>query len=295
MIFNLGGGTDAAFQGTLGGPGVTIPVLGTSFQIGQEFHALTSSGRQVFAHVQTSTESETRDTSNVIAETPGGDPNKVVIAGAHLDSVVAGPGVVDNGSGVGTLLEVAKQLHKSAKIQAGPSGLRNKVRFAFWGAEENGLLGSRFYVRQLSPAERARITINVNFDMIASSNGVYFVQDGDGAHTGGSVQPGRSAELEQVFVDYFTAQGLPFVYRPFDGRSDYQAFAEMGIGAGGLTTGSDHVKTAAQVELFGGTAGQIMHACYHIACDRVDSVNVPFLDDLSDAGAHAILWFAQEP
>ena len=296
VIFNRGGGADGPIQGTLGGPGIAIPVLGTSIQIGQELYALSLNG-PVMAHIQTSTESETRTTSNVIAETPGGNPNKIVVAGAHLDSVPAGPGVVDNASGVGTLLEIAKQLHKSAKINktGPPKGLTNKVRFAFWGAEENGLLGSAFYVSQLSPAERAKITININFDMLASSNGVYFVQDGDGAHTGGPLQPGRSAELEQVFVDYFTSQDLPWVYRPYDGRSDYQSFVNAGIGAGGLTTGSDQVKTAEQVALFGGTAGVIMHPCYHVACDRLDTVNVKFLDDLSDAGAHAILTFAQTP
>jgi len=298
VIFNRGGGADAAFQGTLGAPGLAIPAIGTSFQIGQEFYNLSLNG-PVTAHVQTSTESDTRTTSNVIAETPGGNPNKVVMAGAHLDSVVAGPGIVDNGSGVGTILEIAKQLHKSANINKTglPDGLVNKVRFALWGSEENGLNGSAYYVSQLSQAEKDKITIDVNFDMLASSNGVYFVQDGDGLHTDppGPVQPGRSVELEHVFVDYFTSQGLPVVYRPYDGRSDYQSFVNAGIGAGGLTSGSDQVKTAEQAELFGGTTGQVMHPCYHLACDRLDTVNTRYLNDLSDAGAHAIFTFAQTP
>jgi Zn-dependent M28 family amino/carboxypeptidase len=298
VIFNRGGGADAAFQGTLGAPGLTIPAIGTSFPIGQEFYNLSLNGT-VTAHVQTSTDSDIRTTSNVIAETPGGNPNKVVMAGAHLDSVVPGPGIVDNGSGVGTILEIAKQLHKSAKINKTglPDGLVNKVRFALWGSEENGLNGSAYYLSQLSQPEKNKITIDVNFDMLASSNGVYFVQDGDGLHTSppGLLQPGRSVELEHVLVDYFTAQGLPFVYRSYDGRSDYQSFVNVGIGAGGLTSGSDQVKTAEQVELFGGIAGQIMHPCYHQACDRLDTVNTRYLDDLSDAGAHAIFTFAQTP
>ena len=298
VIFNRGGGADAAIQGTLGAPGLMIPAIGTSFPIGQDFYNRNLGG-EVIAHVQVTAESDTRTTSNVIAETPGGNPNKVVIAGAHLDSVPAGPGIVDNGSGIGTILEVAKQLPNSVNIGGHGHGqmLVNKIRFALWGSEENGLNGSAFYVSQLSPEEKAKVTININFDMLASSNGVYFVQDGDGAHTTppGPLQPGRSVELEHVFVDYFNSQGLPFIYRPYDGRSDYQSFVNAGIGAGGLTTGSDQVKTPEQVALFGGTAGQIMHPCYHIACDRLDTVNERFLNDLSDAGAHAIMTFAQTP
>jgi Zn-dependent M28 family amino/carboxypeptidase len=160
-------------------------------------------------------------------------------------------------------------------------------------AEEFGLVGSRHYVAQLSPAERAKITLNLNFDMIASSNGVYFVLDGDGS-TFGIVGPGRSAEIEHVWLDYFASQGLPTVPREFDGRSDWQAFTEVGIGAGALSTGSDHVKTPEQAALFGGTAGIQMHPCYHSPCDRLDTANLKFLDDLSDAAAHAVLWFAMD-
>ena len=292
VIFNRGGGTDGPINGTLGSPGVNIPTVGASFPVGQELYSPTSA---VVAHVFTSTISETRTTSNILADTPGGNPNKVVVAGAHLDSVTEGPGVVDNGSGTGTLLEVALNLNSTVNMfKTGKNGLTNKVRFAWWGAEELSLNGSRHYVAGLSAAERSATTININFDMLASSNGVYFVQDGDGAHTGGPVQPGRSAELEQVLTSYLTSQGLPWVPRPYDGRSDYQSFVEAGIGAGGLTTGSDQVKTPEQVALFGGTAGIIMHPAYHTARDRLDTANVKFLDDLSDAGAHAILWFAMD-
>jgi Zn-dependent M28 family amino/carboxypeptidase len=292
IIFNRGNVTSGPINGTLGTPGVTIPVVGASFGVGQELYSASSS---VVAHVSTSTISETRSTSNVLADTPGGRPDKVVIAGAHLDSVTEGPGVVDNGTGTAALLEIALNLNSSVNMfKTGGNGLTNKVRFAWWGAEELNLTGSRYYVSQLSPAQRSTITININFDMLASSNGVYFVQDGDGAHTGGPVQPGRSAELEHVFTFYFESLGLPWVPRPYDGRSDYQSFVEAGIGAGGLTSGSDQVKTAEQVALFGGTAGVIMHPAYHTAADRFDTVNMKFLDDLSDAGAHAILWFAMD-
>jgi Zn-dependent M28 family amino/carboxypeptidase len=174
--------------------------------------------------------SETRTTRNVIADTPGGDPSKVVVVGAHLDSVPEGPGIVDNGSGTATVLEIARRLNEAANIhKTGGRGLRNKVRFAFWGAEEFGLRGSRFCLAQLTQAQRATISLNLNADMIASSNFVYFVQDGDGS-TFGVAGLGRSAEAERVFLDFFAGRGLPTVPRELDGRSDWQAFNEVGIG-----------------------------------------------------------------
>ena len=180
IIFALGSsGSIGLLVGTLTDPGATIPVLGTTFAVGQ---ALYSADSSVVAHVFTRTVSEIRTTSNVLAATPGGNPNKVVVVGAHLDSVPEGPGVVDNGSGTATLLEIARRLNSTVNIhKTGGNGLRNKVVFAWWGAEEFGLNGSRYYVSQLSPAQRARITINLNADMIASSNGVLFVQDCDGS------------------------------------------------------------------------------------------------------------------
>ena len=88
----------------------------------------------VTVHVATSTISEVRQTVNILAETPSGDPNRVVVQGSHLDSVPAGPGINDNGSGSAFNLESAIQL---ANNNIKP---RNKIRFAWWGAEELGLL-----------------------------------------------------------------------------------------------------------------------------------------------------------
>jgi Zn-dependent M28 family amino/carboxypeptidase len=176
MIFNRGGGENGPINGTFGSPGVAIPAIGVSFAVGGELYSIDSS---VVAHVFTSTIAEIRTTSNVLAETPGGRADKVVVAGAHLDSVTAGPGVTDNGSGVATMLEAALNLNSTVNMfKTGGNGLANKVVFAFWGAEELNLIGSAFYVSQLTPAERAAITININVDMLSSSNGVYFVQDG---------------------------------------------------------------------------------------------------------------------
>jgi len=238
-------------------------------------------------HVFTSTEVvPDTTTTNVIADSPGGDPNKVIVVGAHLDSVVAGPGINDNGSGTSTILEIAVQM---SKLKINP---RQKVRFAFWGAEENNLLGSEHYVNNLSDANLNRIYANLNFDMLGSPNYVRFVYDGDGSDTPTAGPPG-SAQIEDIFTSYFDSQGLASEPTAFDGRSDYGPFIEAGIPAGGLFSGAEGVKTPEQAAVYGGTAGEPYDACYHEACDDITNLSTQALAELGDAAAHAVLTLAR--
>jgi hypothetical protein len=167
----------------------------------------------------------------------------------------------------------------------------NRVRFAWWGGEEFGLLGSEFYVSHLSSSELKDIELNLNFDMIASPNFVRFVYDGDGSGTGTS-GPNGSANIEKVFTDYFASQGLATDPTAFDGRSDYGPFIDRGIPAGGLFTGAEGIKTAQQAAVYGGTAGVAYDSCYHQLCDDITNVNRTALDQMSDATADATLQFA---
>jgi Zn-dependent M28 family amino/carboxypeptidase len=286
IIFNEGqpGRTDA-LAGTLGGPEVTIPVIGTTFALGEETYNLIKSGQAVTMHVFTSTVSETRSTSNVLADTRAGRTDRTVVVGAHLDSVPEGPGINDNGSGTSTILEIALQM---AKLKIQPT---NRVRFAFWGAEESGLIGSEHYVAGLSKQQLNDIELNLNFDMVGSPNYVRFVYDGDGSDT--PVKgPSGSDDIEDVFVDYFTSRGLATDPTAFDGRSDYGPFIAEGIPAGGLFTGAEGIKTAQQAAVYGGTAGVAYDVCYHQACDTIKNVNTKAIDEMSDATAHTVLTFA---
>jgi len=225
-------------------------------------------------------------TSNVFAETPGGDPDKVVVVGAHLDSVVEGPGINDNGSGSAALIEIARQM---ARLDINP---RQKVRFAFWGAEEAGLLGSEHYVANLSDAELTSIYANLNFDMLGSPNYVRFVYDGDGSDT--PVEgPAGSAEIEQIFTKYFAGQGLASEPTEFSGRSDYGPFIAVGIPAGGLFSGAEGIKTPEQAAVYGGTAGEQYDPCYHEACDDISNLSTRALHELGDAAAHAVFTLAR--
>lgn len=281
IIFNEGQeGRTENFLGTLGGPDFSIPVVGSSFEVGSD---LAAGGVEVRMLVDA--DSEIRTTSNVIAETPTGRDDRVVVVGAHLDSVSEGPGIQDNGSGSAAILETAVQISQQGIAP------RNKLRFAWWGAEEAGLLGAEHYVANLSDRDIKNIALNLNFDMIGSPNFVRFVYDGDGSDTP-LAGPNGSKTIESVFLEYFEEVSLPVEPTAFDGRSDYGPFIEVGIPAGGLFTGAEGIKTPDEAALYGGTAGEQYDPCYHLACDTFDNISLEALDQMSDAVAHSVLTFA---
>jgi aminopeptidase Y len=280
VIYNNQAGV---LNGTLGnGFTLDLPVTSVTADVGAQLAATPG----LVMRLKTDTFRGIATTSNVLAETPGGDPDNVVMVGAHLDSVNAGPGINDNGSGAAAILETAQQM---AKVKPW-----NKVRFALWGAEESGLVGSTFYVNGLSPDEGARIALYLNFDMIGSPNHVFFIYDGDDSDAvGAGPGPAGSAEIEKTFEAYYASVGRPFKGTDFSGRSDYGPFIAAGIPAGGLFTGAEGVKTAAEAAVWGGTAGQPYDPCYHQACDTYANNNDDALDVNADGVAYATLQFAQ--
>ncbi|XVS61063.1 M28 family peptidase [Actinosynnema sp. CA-299493] len=210
---------------------------------------------------------------NLIADWPGGDPNDVLMLGGHLDSVSAGPGINDNGTGSAGLLEVALTV---AREGLAPT---KHIRFGWWGAEELGLVGSTYYVNNLPTTERSRIKAYLNFDMIGSPNPGYFVYSASG-------QPTGSLLLQQTLQAAFS---VPTELTSVGGRSDHAAFARAGIPVGGTFTGAEVTKTSAQAQKWGGTAGVAFDRCYHRSCDTITNVDVTALDRNSDAIAHT-LW-----
>lgn len=279
VIYNNAPG---AINGTLGNAfTLDIPVTSVTQEVGQQLAATAG----LVLRLKTDTFRGIATTYNIFAESKKGDPNNVVMVGAHLDSVNAGPGIQDNGSGSAAILEVAEQM---AKVKP-----RNKVRFALWGAEEANLVGSTYYVNNLSAEERDRIALYLNFDMIGSPNHVFFIYDGDDSDAvGAGPGPAGSAEIEQTFEAYYTMKGLPFKGTDFTGRSDYGPFIAAGIPSGGLFTGAEGLKTPDEVALWGGTAGQQYDPCYHLACDTYDNINLSAYDVNVDAVAFATLQYA---
>jgi Zn-dependent M28 family amino/carboxypeptidase len=283
IIFNQGNTPEreGLIVGTLAPATAAIPVIGASFASGTSLAQAGSRASITLAPPQETTQ------YNVIAESRSGDPNNVVMVGAHLDSVQGGAGINDNGSGSAAILETALQM---AKVKP-----RNKLRFAWWGAEEAGLVGSTAYVASLTPEQVAKIALYLNFDMVGSPNHVFFIYDGDDSDgVGAPAGPAGSAEIEKVFEAFYTQRGVPFKGTDFTGRSDYGPFIAAGIDipAGGLFTGAEGVKTAAEAATWGGTAGVAYDACYHQACDTLANVNLAALDINIDAVAYATLLFA---
>lgn len=235
--------------------GLIAPVGVVTLEQGTEWFEAVEAGEDVEITLLVDAIAEDRETWNIISETKAGDPNNVVMLGAHLDSVQRAPGVNDDGSGSAALLELAGSLKSY-------SGLKNKVRFAWWGAEESGLVGSRYYVGQLSEEEADKTRFYFNYDMIGSLNPFFHVYaDDDDDKTGG-----------KFLYDYLTEQGFPAEYVPFGTSSDYVAFIEAGIPSSGLFTG----------------AGAPQDACYHIECDDINNINWEAITANAKAAGRAI-------
>ncbi|HEX4246425.1 MAG TPA: M20/M25/M40 family metallo-hydrolase [Pseudonocardia sp.] len=220
---------------------------------------------------------------NVIAQSHGGDPDHVVMIGAHLDSVTKGPGIVDDGSGVAALLEIANQLGATTQT-------RNTVRFAFFGSEEEGALGSAAYVKSLSKADRQKILLYLNVDMVASPNGGYLVQGGQGDDRS-ATGPEGSATIAKVLADQLKQTGVTAETIEFVG-DDEAPFVKAGIPSGGAENGDRKKKTEEQASAWGGQAAEVYDRCYHSACDRLENINRVVLTHYLRAIAGTLAHFA---
>ena len=266
---------DDVLRPTLITPGdIRIPVLGVTEAAGAALADAAAAGRQ--AHLSTRTAVETRSSANVIGETPGGDPNHVVMLGGHLDSVVDGPGINDDGSGTMTVLEIARELAAQlGKGSGGASAPGWKVRVAFWTGEEIGLLGSTAWVGRYGAPSLSSIAVYLNLDMLGSPNGGRFVYDG-----AATTRPAQSGIVSQLFVRALEEERL--VWQSVSvGSSDNVPFDQFGVPTSGLFSGANEIKSGTQAELFGGTGDAPADACFHLACDTTANIDRQLLGELA--------------
>jgi Zn-dependent M28 family amino/carboxypeptidase len=251
-----------------------FPAIGVDFATGA---ALATGSPTV--HLVTATALKTVHTTNVIAQTRRGDRRHVVAIGGHLDSVPAGAGINDDGSGSALVLELAIQM---ARRHVTPV---HAVRFGFWGAEEAGIHGSAAYVRSLRPAQADAISAYLNFDMIASPNGLRLIYDADGGGDPEAAAPAGSVRIEHAFDRWFASRRLTTGLYKREGRSDDAPFAAAGIPVGGLYSGAEEVKTEAQWRGTGGVVGVPADPNYHTPRDRLSNIDATLMGQLAQAGA----------
>ncbi|GLS26295.1 aminopeptidase [Marinibactrum halimedae] len=278
IIFNQGNTEDRTglINGTLGVEySGQVPVFFTTYNNGVVWSETPSLTMTMVSNVLR----EERIVQNVIAETKSGSASNVIMVGAHLDSVFAGPGINDNGTGTAALLELANLVSKAY--------VKNKIRFAWWGAEEAGLVGSTDYVQRLDEGSLKNIKAYLNFDMIASPNYKFGIYDGDGSDFD-LVGPPGSDSIEKLFESYFGLRGLSYEGSQINFRSDYAEFFRRGTAIGGLFTGAEAEKTEEQAEKYGGESGIPLDSCYHQFCDALTNVNERALEVNSDAIAYVV-------
>jgi aminopeptidase Y len=257
VIYNNEAGS---LSGTLGEPSkYHVATFGISKEDAKPYIEKLKDGKVVPCSAYIDATVTSIGTTSIIAQTKGGDPDNCVMLGGHSDSVTAGPGINDDGTGSLTLLEVATHL---ANYE-----VNNCVRFAWFAGEEEGLLGSNWYASKLSEEENMKIRVFMDYDMLASPNFAYQVYNATNA-----VNPVGSEELRDLYTGFYEAHGQNWTYIVFDGRSDYVGFIMSGIPGGGIATGAEGVKTKKEAEQFGGEAGEWYDHCYHQLCDGVDNL-----------------------
>ncbi|OIW30705.1 aminopeptidase Y [Coniochaeta ligniaria NRRL 30616] len=267
-------------HGTLGSPSPHhVATFGLSLEDAKPVVKKLKAGTTVDAIAFIDADVESILTTNIIAQTVGGDQDNCVMLGGHSDSVAEGPGINDDGSGSLTVLEVATQLTKFS--------VNNCVRFAWWAGEEEGLLGSDYYVSTLSSEENRKIRLFMDYDMMGSPNFAYQVYNASN-----DANPAGSQELRDLYVEWYKAHDLNYTFIPFDGRSDYDGFIRNGIPGGGIATGAEGVKTDEEATMFGGKAGDWYDPCYHQLCDDVSNVNLTAWEVNTKLVAHSVATFA---
>ncbi|HEX6023625.1 MAG TPA: M28 family peptidase [Solirubrobacter sp.] len=267
-------------------PGIMAATL--SYAAGKELYDLAQAGTPATVHFKTDNNINQRIDYDIIAETPNGDPTRVLQVGAHIDGVNAGPGINDDGSGTSMNLAIAHQILKLNLP------LKYKIRFGWFSGEEQGLFGSTFAVNQLNTVQTQQTLGMLDYDMIASTNYIPFMYIPNPMETTlPPLQRDSEATMSNVHIDYLQNRlGIPKTDYPFDNRSDYAQWRARNVPATGLFTGAETSKTAAMVPMYGGQAGIQADPCYHEWCDTVFNLSQYGLDEFTDVLAHATLSLA---
>ena len=270
----------------------SIPVALSSYAVGSNLYSQAQSGSPV-VHLAISTVYDAaRIDYNLIADSPFGDPNRVVVLDAHLDAIY-GAGMLDNASGSSTILEVALKMAHTPTT--------NQLRYIWFGGEELGLYGSQYYTQALAPADAQKIVFDLDSDVTATPNFDNVIADPGRAIDAADFPPNVVPESQvgnNYFVAYFAGNTLPHAWNSNDG-TDSWSFSWIGVPNSGILTGQDCCKAQWEADYFGGYTGNYEG---HIPSfdggfvdraflwgDNIDNNNVDVLESTSKAYAY-VAW-----
>jgi len=248
-VILYGSGNASPFPVRLTRP-ATIPVVSVSYTVGAELLRRYTDMNPPTVHLDIRMRRRAVVDYNLIAESPFGDRNHVVVVEAHLDSIF-GAGMLDNASGSTTILEIALNMAKTKT--------RNQLRYIWFGGEELGLNGSAYYTTHLSSAQRKRIAFDIDMDVTATPNFDMWIADPAFALNVSqfpkNVVP-QSKIGNDFFEDFFTSIGVVSQSSTFgNSGTDSNSFALIGIPDSGILTRQDCCKEQSEVDIWGGFLG----------------------------------------
>ena len=306
---------------------VTYPAFVLTRKLGAYLVSATQGPRSTPARVQIFIPSEdiaegaVSESKNLCVDTPTGSKTQTIVISSHADSVPDGAGINDNGtlfsssrskfamnsllsligSGAMAVLVLALNLARLFKTSSYEK-YRYRVRFCWWGGEENGMLGSEYHLTEanLTSIEGNRLKdylLMLNFDMLASPNYYFGIYESDSLSS--SISPTvkhGSRRISQIFRAWFDKENLPWDNSSLSVLSDHLPFLMAGIACGGTFSGSDGLKTAELHDRYermlgrgyGGIGGAPFDPCYHSACDTIDNINSFAYETMVRAAAHAL-------
>ncbi len=281
-----------------------IPVAFTSFDTGNSLYqqAVQGPAPVMTINVQ-AVVNPNADDYNVIADSRGGDIHHTLVVDAHLDAIY-GAGMLDNASGSAAILDIAQQMKNVTP--------RNHLRFIWFGGEELGLLGSIYYVNNLTPSALHNIKYDLDADVLATPNYIVGVLDpaaGDlFSRSTHPVLPQRVYAPSKIArnqgVKYLSSIGYKHEFISPTG-TDALSFNQVGVPASGLLTGQDCCKTQHEVDLFGGYTGNFEGnipstdgGCVDNPfrwCDNLDNNDPNVLTFMSKTFAYMVVKMAYTP
>ncbi|CAF1184912.1 unnamed protein product [Rotaria sordida] len=272
-----------------------LPALFLSYTVGE---ALAASARNISFNVTVQLGINLKNLSdfpvgNICADTPTGDVTQTIVIGSHSDSVPAGPGINDNGSGSAANLGLAIALSRLFNTPT-YSKYKYRVRFCWWGAEEIGLLGSKDHVKKAKTSTNVGerlidYLINLNYDMLGSPNYMFGIYDGRTAKNDTPpIALAGSRKITDLFHDWFNQQKLPSTLTDFSGRSDYGPFLAEGV----VAERDRYGQMLGQG--MGGIVGAAYDPCYHKACDSIQNMNLFAYEKMIQAAAYVLEYLGRQ-